>query len=107
MILTYVLTTAFCLVVLFGGFYSRVALGNNIETSDLALMEYVVWAFPSIIAALMGVVILAAAMSTTDGLLVAISTVFAYDVYLKVFVKRGFCKLYNKKSHHTELLIRR
>lgn len=107
MILTYVITTVFTLVILFGGFYSRVGLGNNIETSDLALMEYVVWAFPSIIAALIGVVILAAAMSTTDGLFVSISTVFANDIYLKVLVKRGIIKVDNNKAQHTALLISR
>ena len=88
MINTYVIVTGLCLLVLFGGVFSRVALGNSIETSDLALLEYIIWAFPAVIVALFGVVILAAAMSTTDGLFVSISTVFANDIFLKFLVKR-------------------
>ncbi|WP_240374414.1 sodium:solute symporter family protein [Bacillus piscicola] len=107
MILTYVVTTALCLVVLFGGIYSRVGLGNSVSASDLALMEYVVWASPAIIAAFMGVVILAAAMSTTDGIFVVISTVFANDIYRKVLVRRGIIRASEEKVHRTSLLISR
>src|SRR5690606_10507745 len=77
MIVTYVITTTLCVLVMFGGLYSRVALGSGTVVADLALMGYIEWAFPAIIVAFFGVVILAAAMSTTDGLFVSISTVFA------------------------------
>ncbi|SFE53441.1 sodium:solute symporter family protein [Alteribacillus iranensis] len=107
MILTYVVTTALCLVVFFGGIYSRMGLGDQVSASDLALMEYVVWAAPAIVAAFMGVVILAAAMSTTDGLFVVLSTVFANDIYRKVLVKRGIIKADEEKVNRISLWISR
>ncbi|WP_174614531.1 sodium:solute symporter family transporter [Virgibacillus ihumii] len=107
MILVYVITTSCCLLILFGGIFSRVGLGNSVQTSDLALIEYVVWVFPAFVVALMGVVILAAAMSTTDGLFVSISTVFANDIFLKVLVKRGIVKADNKKAEKIALRISR
>lgn len=107
MILTYVIAATFSLVVLFGGLYSRAALGNNVVAADLALMEYAVWAFPAIIVAILGVVILAAAMSTTDGLFVSISTVFANDIFLKVLVKRGIVNVSDQKAQKIALQISR
>jgi sodium/pantothenate symporter len=107
MILTYVITAAFSVLVLFGGIYSRAALGNNVAAPDLALMEYAVWAFPAVIVALLGVVVLAAAMSTTDGLFVSISTVFANDIFLKVLVKRGIVKVSDSKAEKIALQISR
>ncbi|ASK61215.1 sodium:pantothenate symporter [Virgibacillus phasianinus] len=107
MILTYVIAAALSLVVLFGGLYSRAALGDSVVVSDLALMEYAVWAFPAIIVAILGVVILAAAMSTTDGLFVSISTVFANDIFLKVLVKRGIVKVNDQKAEKIALQISR
>src|SRR5699024_4219210 len=96
---TYVIVTGLCLLVLFGGVFSRVALDNSIETSDLALLEYIIWAFPAVIVALFGVVILAAAMSTTDGLFVSISTVFANDIFLKFLVKRKIVNVSEAKAN--------
>ncbi len=107
MIATYVITAAFCLLVLFGGLYSRVALGGNVVEADLALMEYAVWAFPAIIVAVFGVVILAAAMSTTDGIFVSISTVFANDIFLKFLVKRGIINISDEKAQKIALQISR
>ncbi|WP_240375626.1 sodium:solute symporter family protein [Bacillus piscicola] len=107
MIATYVITASFCLLVLFGGLYSRVALGDNVMEADLALMEYAVWAFPAIIVAIFGVVILAAAMSTTDGIFVSISTVFANDIFLKFFVKRGIININDERAQKISLQISR
>ncbi|SES77554.1 sodium/proline symporter [Salinibacillus kushneri] len=107
MILTYVITAALSLLVLFGGLFSRAALGENVTTSDLALMEYMVWAFPVVIVAIFGVVILAAAMSTTDGLFVSISTVFANDIFLKVLVKRKIVNVSEQKAQKMALQISR
>lgn len=107
MILTYVITASLCVVVLFGGLYSRVAIGPADVVADLALMEYVAWAFPAIIVAFFGVVILAAAMSTTDGLFVSISTVFANDIFLKFLVKRGFVRVEEEKAEKIALQISR
>ncbi|RLL43606.1 sodium:pantothenate symporter [Oceanobacillus piezotolerans] len=107
MILTYIITASLCVLVLFGGFYSRVALGSAVNVTDLALMEYLVWGFPAIIVALFGVVILAAAMSTTDGLFVSISTVFANDIFLKFLVKRGYVQVEEEKAEKIALQISR
>ncbi|MDO6448201.1 sodium:pantothenate symporter [Oceanobacillus profundus] len=107
MILVYVITASLCVLVLFGGLYSRVAIGSGTETTDLALMEYIAWAFPAIFVAIFGVVILAAAMSTTDGLFVSISTVFANDIFLKFLVKRGYVNVSEEKAQQIALLISR
>ncbi|GAA0486199.1 sodium/pantothenate symporter [Salinibacillus aidingensis] len=107
MILTYVIASAFSLFVLFGGLFSRAALGGNVAAPDLALMEYVVWAFPVVVVAIFGVVILAAAMSTTDGLFVSISTVFANDIFLKVLVKRKIVNVSEQKAQKIALQISR
>ncbi|GGB43769.1 sodium:pantothenate symporter [Virgibacillus dakarensis] len=106
MITTYMLTALLCLVVLFGGFYARAAL-PSIELADLALLEYVTWGMPAILAAVVGVVILAAALSTTDGIFVVISTVFSNDIYRKVLVKRGIVKADEEKSNRVALKISR
>lgn len=107
MIIVYVITASLCVLVLFGGLYSRAAIGGGIETTDLALMEYITWAFPAIFVALFGVVILAAAMSTTDGLFVSISTVFANDIFLKFLVKRGYVSISEEKAQRIAFLISR
>ncbi|RYG71653.1 sodium:pantothenate symporter [Lentibacillus lipolyticus] len=107
MIATYVVTAAVCLLVLFGGLYSRMALGDNVVEADLALIEYAVWAFPTIIVAIFSVVILAAAMSTTDGIFVSISTVFANDIFLKLLVKRRIINISDEKAQNIALHISR
>jgi sodium/proline symporter len=52
-------------------------------------MEYAQVAFPTILVALLGVTVLAAAMSTSDGIFVVISTSIANDIYRKFLVPRG------------------
>lgn len=106
MIITYMVTAVLCLVVLFGGLYARAAL-PSIELADLALLEYVTWGMPAILAAIVGVVILAASLSTTDGIFVVISTVFANDIYRKVLVKRGIIRADEEKSNRVALKISR
>ncbi|QKY71548.1 sodium:pantothenate symporter [Lentibacillus sp. CBA3610] len=88
MIIVYIVASALCLLVLFGGLYARMAV-PGLDNPDLALIEYVTWGLPAILAAFVAVVILAAALSTTDGLFVVMSTVFANDIFRKVLVKRG------------------
>src|SRR5699024_6809596 len=88
MIVVYIVAAAMSLLVLFGGLYARVAV-PGLEAADLALLEYVAWGFPAFLAAFVAVVILAAALSTTDGLFVVMSTVFANDIFKKVLVKKG------------------
>ncbi|MCD2137983.1 sodium:solute symporter family protein [Salinicoccus halitifaciens] len=107
MIATYVVVAALSVLVLFGGLYSRAALGDTASAADLALMDYIIWAFPAIVVALFGVVILAAAMSTTDGIFVSISTVFANDIFLKFLVKRNIVKVSDEKAEKIAFQISR
>lgn len=106
MIIVYIVAAAASLFVLFGGLYARVAV-PGIEQADLALLEYVAWGFPAVLAAFVAVVILAAALSTTDGLFVVMSTVFANDIYKKVLVKRGIIKTDPSKVDEIALKISR
>ncbi|MBN8201426.1 sodium:solute symporter family protein [Bacillus sp. NTK034] len=106
MIVTYIVAALLCLVVFFGGLYARVAL-PGIEVADQALLEYVAWAMPAALAAFVGVVIVAAALSTTDGLFVVMSTVFANDIYRKFLVKNGILKHEEEKVNRVALSISR
>ena len=107
MIATYVAVATLCVLVLFGGLYSRAALGDSAAAADLALMDYIIWVFPAIFVAMFGVVILAAAMSTTDGIFVSISTVFANDIFLKFLVRRNIVKVSDDKAQKIAFRISR
>lgn len=100
------ITALLCLLVLFGGIYARVAV-PGLEAADQSLLEYVTWGMPAFLAALVGVTILAAALSTTDGLFVVMSTVFANDIYRKVLVKRGIVKADEEKLNKVAFRISR
>ena len=107
MILVYFVSLFLCLVILFGGLYSRVHLLDGVAASDLALVEYIDSVFPVIVTALIGVVILAASMSTTDGIFVVISTIFSNDIFYKVLVRRNIVKVDEAKANRISLLISR
>ena len=92
MIITYVLLTVAFLGVIFGGFYLRV-LNPDLEVADQAVFVYVVSYFPPLIAAFLGVVILAAALSTTDGLVVVLATAVANDIFLKFLVSKDYINI--------------
>jgi sodium/proline symporter len=64
-------------------------------------------AFPPILVALFGVTVLAAAMSTSDGIFVVISTSIANDIYRKFLVPRGFVKTPAEKVDANTLRISR
>jgi sodium/pantothenate symporter len=90
MIIVYVVS-AFCfLLVIFGGIYAAVTV--TVDHPDTALLTYVLEAFPPLMAAFLGIVVIAAAMSTTDGLFVVMSTLVANDIYRKVLVPRRIVK---------------
>jgi sodium/pantothenate symporter len=91
MILTYVLCAVAFLSVVFGGIYAAAKV-PGLESADSAIFEYVQVAFPPLIVALFGVTVLAAAMSTSDGIFVVISTSIANDIYRKFLVPRGFVR---------------
>ncbi|UJL45430.1 sodium:pantothenate symporter [Virgibacillus sp. NKC19-16] len=106
MLLVFFITTLLSVVVIFGGLYARVAL-PELETTDFALIAYIEFAFPIIASAFLAIVILAAVMSTTDGLFVVLSTVFANDIFLKFFVKKGIVKVDDKKANKIAMWISR
>ena len=70
-----------------GGIMARVILGDGINGNQ-ALALLFIELFPSWLAALLGVGILAAVMSTADGLVVSSSQIIANDLYRLSFVPR-------------------
>ena len=78
-------------LVVFGGLYAR-ALGLPVERPDHATAVLLKESFPALLGALFGVAILAASMSTTDGLFIVISTIFSNDLFRKTLVKRDIIK---------------
>ena len=75
-----------------GGLLARAVLGEELMqpglSSNMALSALFVDLFPSWLAALLGVGILAAVMSTADGLVVSSSQIIANDLYRCTFVPR-------------------
>lgn len=106
MILTYVIAAVCFLVVIFGGLYAAAAV-PGLEQPDTAIFEYVELAFPPIMVAFLGVVVLAAAMSTSDGIFVVISTAIANDIYKKFLVPRGYVRTPEERVDETALRISR
>ena len=70
-----------------GGIMARVILGEGINGNQ-ALALLFIELFPTWVAALLGVGILAAVMSTADGLVVSSSQIVANDLYRLTFVPR-------------------
>jgi len=75
-----------------GGLLARAVLGDALlqpgETSNSALSMLFIELFPGWLAALLGIAILAAVMSTADGLVVSSSQIIANDLYRCTFVPR-------------------
>jgi Na+/proline symporter len=75
-----------------GGVLARAILGDALlqpgETSNMALSVLFIELFPSWLAALLGIGILAAVMSTADGLVVSSSQIIANDLYRCTFAPR-------------------
>jgi len=69
----------FCMILL-AGFYATLTLPPNLNP-DAAMAHYIVASFPPALGALISVSILAAAMSTLDGILVAVSAIVAFDLF--------------------------
>ncbi|MDO5535273.1 MAG: hypothetical protein Q4F65_11550 [Propionibacteriaceae bacterium] len=89
MIITYVVAAIAFLSVVFGGYYA-VLVAPDLEQSDAAILAYAQEAFPTVLVAVIGVTIMAAAMSTSDGIFVVISTAVANDIYRKYLVAKGW-----------------
>lgn len=106
MIAVYVGSAVCFLVVIFGGLYAAATV-PDLESADSAIFEYALLAFPVALVAFLGVVVLAAAMSTSDGIFVVISTSIANDIYAKFLVPRGWVKTAPEKVDATALKISR
>lgn len=105
MVITYVLCAFAFLFVIFGGLYAAVTV--QVDHPDQALLQYVLEAFPPLVAALLGVTVIAAAMSTTDGLFIVMSTVLANDIFRKYLVERNIVKIKSENIDKYSLRISR
>lgn len=105
MIITYVIAAICFLFVIFGGIYASVTV--EVDHPDQALLQYVLEYFPAVIAAFLGVTVIAAAISTTDGLFVVMSTVIANDIFRKFLAKKNIIKLRPEQIERYSLQISR
>jgi sodium/proline symporter len=97
MIGTYLVLTVAFLLVIFGGFYLRV-LNPGVEAADQSIFLYVEQYFPPLVAAFLGLVILSAALSTTDGLYIVVSTAIANDIFLKFLVAEDYVEMDDERA---------
>lgn len=97
MIGTYVFLALLFLLVIFAGFYLRV-LDPGLEAADQAIFIYVESYFPPIVAAFLGVVILSAALSTTDGHYIVLSTAVGNDIFRRFLVDEGYIEMEDKRA---------
>ncbi len=75
--------------VLMVGLFARAQFGPaHMAQVDMVVTHYILGAFPLSLAALVSIALLAAGMSTLDGILVALSAIFANDFYLVLARKR-------------------
>ena len=78
-----------------GGLTARALLGDDLLSNgaNTALPALFIQLFPTWLAALLGVGVLAAIMSTADGLLISTSQVFANDIYRRSIAPRFHAEL--------------
>ena len=90
----------------FAGLAARVLL-PGLANADAAVPQYLLTAFPPVVAVLVVVAILAAVLSTTDGLYVSISSSLANDVFLKVLSPKliGTSEQAQEKASRIALII--
>lgn len=69
------------------GLYTRALVGASLDKIDNAAVTYLSLVFPKAFAALLTVIILAAVMSTTDGIMVYLATVLGNELYMNGLVK--------------------
>jgi len=106
MIWTWIVASFMCMVIMFGGFYMR-ALDQTLAKPDLAVVEYVKRYFHPVITALLAVAIIAGGQSSACGLLVAITTGIANDLYLKTLVKHKIINVSEDKAERVALIMSR
>ena len=89
-----------------GGILARVVLGEGVNGNQ-ALALLFIELFPTWLAALLGVGILAAVMSTADGLVVSSSQIVANDIYRLSIVPKFFAQLEQDEIERRVLRISR
>ena len=92
-----------------GGLLARAILGDQLlgNGANTALPALFLQLFPSWLAALLGVGVLAAIMSTADGLLISTSQVFANDIYRRSIAPRWQPNLSEQKLDYIVLQLSR
>jgi len=92
-----------------GGLLARVHLGDALLAggANQAIPTLFVAILPAWLAALVGVAVLCAVMSTADGLVVSSAQVFANDLYRRTFAKRWSPELTGKALDRRVLLVSR
>jgi Na+/proline symporter len=94
-----------------GGMTARVVLGDDLFATaggtNAALPTLFIEIFPTWLAALLGVGILSAVMSTADGLVISTSQVFANDIYRRSIAPRLHAALSQEKLDRNVLVISR
>ncbi|MGI9235901.1 MAG: sodium:solute symporter family protein [Woeseiaceae bacterium] len=92
-----------------GGATARAVLGDDLlgGGANTALPALFIEIFPTWLAALLGVGILAAVMSTADGLVISTSQVFANDIYRRSVAPRVHSRLSAERLDRNVLLISR
>ena len=92
-----------------GGLTARAVLGDDLlgDGANTALPALFLQLFPAWLAALLGVGVLAAIMSTADGLLISTSQVFANDIYRRSVAPRFAIQLNKQQLEQRVLLISR
>lgn len=88
----------FCFeLMIFAGFYVRV-LNPTLEVADQAIYIYILDYFPPLLTAFFILTLLMAALSTTDGLFVVVSTAIANDIFLKFLVEEGYIDMSESRA---------
>ncbi len=92
-----------------GGLIARAVLGGDLlgDGANTALPSLFIELFPTWLAALLGIGVLAAIMSTADGLLISTSQVFANDIYRRSIAPRWHADRSEEQLDRTVLSISR
>jgi SSS family transporter len=92
-----------------GGLTARAVLGDSLlgGGANTALPSMFIALFPTWLAALLGVGVLAAVMSTADGLVISTSQVFANDIYRRSIAPRKHSHLSDEQLDRNVLVISR
>ncbi len=86
----FIIFSAFCLfvggLVCIGGLYARVLFPDGLASVDDALPQFVTTTYNPWIAAFFNIVLLAATMSTTDGIMVMMATILGNTLYRETYI---------------------